>query len=113
MRVVQRQPVQPGVDGVRPADPPMAVNRCAADIFRAVEQLFAAIGADDVAEQPPQITDVLVLAEMLRPGVYLRSSNAASPQARNLWPILAAVPYSRRGNPAMSERKNNRLDLSH
>src|SRR3546814_12276154 len=72
MRVVQRQPVQPGVDGVRPADPPMAVNRCAVDIFRAVEQLFAAIGADDVAEQPPPITDVLALAEMLRPGVYHR-----------------------------------------
>src|SRR3546814_5299639 len=102
MRVVQRQPVQPGVDGVRPADPPMAVNRCAADIFRAVEQLFAAIGADDVAEQPPQITDVLVLAEMLRPGVYHR-----------LLECCVATASDPLADHASRDRKSTRLNSSH
>ena len=65
-RVVEAQRVEPRIDRLGPGNPAVPVDARRADIFGLPEQLLAAIGADDVAENPPEIADVGILRDLDR-----------------------------------------------
>ncbi len=65
-RVVEAQRIEPRVDRLGPRDAAMPIDTRRADIFGLTEQFVAAISANDVAEDPPQIADVRVLRDLDR-----------------------------------------------
>ena len=65
-RVVEAERIEPRIDRLGPRDPAMPVDARRADIFGLAEQFVAAIGANDVAEDPPQIADVGILRDLDR-----------------------------------------------
>ena len=62
-RLVKRQPIEAGIDGVRPGAPARAIDRGRSDIFDPPEQCIAAIGADDIAQQRAEKTDVGIVGD--------------------------------------------------
>jgi hypothetical protein len=75
-RLVEAQPIEPRIDRAGARDAAVAVDRSGADIFDALEQLLAAIGADHVAEQLAEEADVGILADRwTRHGMLLHRNN--------------------------------------
>ena len=64
--IVKAQRIEPRVDRLGPRDAAVPVDARRSDIFGLPEQLFAAIGADDVAEDSPEIANVGILRDLDR-----------------------------------------------
>ena len=64
--IVETQRIKPRIDRLGPRDAAVPVDARRADIFGLPEQFVAAIGANDVAENPPQIADVGILRDLDR-----------------------------------------------
>jgi len=62
--IVEAQRLQPRIDRLGARDAAMPVDARRPDIFGLPEQLLAAIGANDVAEDSPEIADVGILRDL-------------------------------------------------
>ena len=65
-RVIEAQRIEPRIDRLGPRDAAVPVDARRTDIFGLPEQFVAAIGADDIAQDPPQIADVGILRDLDR-----------------------------------------------
>src|SRR3546814_3801520 len=64
--VVEAQRLQPRIARLGPGDAAMAIDARRSDIFGLAEQFLAAIGANDVAEDSPEIADIGILRNLDR-----------------------------------------------
>src|SRR3546814_6221076 len=62
--VVEAQRLQPRIARLGPGDAAMAIDARRSDIFGLAEQFLAAIGANDVAEDSPEIADIGILRNL-------------------------------------------------
>src|SRR3546814_18500651 len=62
--VVEAQRLQTRIARLGPGDAAMAIDARRSDIFGLAEQFLAAIGANDVAEDSPEIADIGILRNL-------------------------------------------------
>ena len=93
--IVKIQRLEPGVDLA--ADAAVAINARRADIFGLPEQLFTAIGANDIAQHPAKKADIRILLDGLGcrsvhdPDDCERLAPGSSDIAMQRWPLCVRL----------------------